>query len=176
VGTAVTGGGGIVTLNYDPSALAPASHTVQASFAGETIGGIIFLASTSNTLSLTCVYNFIGFLPPAENPPVFNLAKAGRTVPVKWQLTDANGALISSLSTVVYNPLRYRQIADDGAPIDPLPADADTAGATVLRYDSAANQFIFNWKTTSTFARKCYELILDLNDGTEKTARFMFTK
>ena len=176
VGTAATGGGGIATLNCDPSALAPGSHTVEASFAGQVIGGITFLASTSNTLALKCVYSFIGFLPPVDNPPVFNAGKAGRTFPVKWQLKDASGAFISSLSTVVYNPLRYRQIADNGAPIDPLPADAGTAGATVLRYDSAANQFIFNWQTSSTFAGKCFELTLDLNDGTQKAARFKFTK
>ena len=176
VGTAVTGGGGIVTLNYDPSALAPGSHTVQASFGGQLIGGITFLASASNALALKCVYNFIGFLPPVDNPPVFNLAKAGRTIPVKWQLKDANGAFISTLSAVVYNPLRYRQVADDGAPIDPVPADATTTGATVLRYDSTSNQFIFNWQTSSAFAGKCYELLLDLNDGTQRTARFKFTR
>jgi len=176
VGTAVTGAGGVGTLNYDPSALAPGSHTVQASFAGETIGGITFEASTSNTLALKCVYNFIGFLPPVDNPPVFNAAKAGRTIPVKWQLKDANGAFISSLSVVVYNPLRYWQIADDGAPVDPLPIDATTTGGTVLRYDSAANQFVFNWQTSSTFAGKCFELLLDLNDGTQHAARFKFTR
>jgi hypothetical protein len=176
VGTAVTTGDGTLALNYNPSALAPGSHTVQASFAEETIGGTIFLASTSSALALNNVYDFIGFLPPVDNAPVFNLAKAGRTVPVKWQLTDANGAFISSLSAVVYNPLRYRQVADDGAPIDQISVDATVAGATVLRYDSTANQFVFNWKTSSTFAGKCYELILDLNDGTQKTARFMFTR
>ena len=176
VGTAVTAGNGAATFSYNPSALAPGSHAVRASFAGQSIGGIIFLASTSNTLALKCVYSFIGFLPPVDNPPVFNAGKAGRTFPVKWQLKDARGAFISSLSTVVYNPLRYRQIGDDGAPIDPLPTDADTTGATVLRYDSAANQFIFNWKTSSVFAGKCLELMLDLNDGTQKTARFKFTK
>jgi hypothetical protein len=127
------------------------------------------------SVSYTVQYNFIGFLQPVDNPPTFNVAKAGRTIPVKWQLPDGNGGFISSLSVVVNNPLRYRQInCDATSPSDPLPAD--TSGSSGLRYDSTTNQYIFTWQTSSTFAGKCYELLLDLNDGTQKIARFKFTK
>jgi len=47
---------------------------------------------------------------------------------------------------------------------------------TSLRYDAAANQFVFNWQTSKAFGGKCYELILDLDDGTQRTARFKFAK
>jgi hypothetical protein len=131
--------------------------------------------STTVSCSYSVIYNFIGFLQPVDNPPTFNVAKAGRTIPVKWQLQDGNGVFISDLSVVVNNPLRYRQInCDATSPSDPLPAD--TSGSSGLRYDSTTNQYIFTWQTSSAFAGKCYELLLDLNDGTQKTARFKFTK
>lgn len=128
------------------------------------------------SVSYTVQYNFIGFLSPVDNPPTFNVGKAGRTIPVKWQLPDGNGGYISSLDVVLFNPLRYRQInCNTSAPQDPL-SDADTSGSSGLRYDFTANQYIFTWQTSSTFANKCYELLLDLNDGTQKIARFKFTK
>jgi hypothetical protein len=174
VGSEVTGAGGIATLSYDPSALAPGSHSVQASFAGQVIGGITFEASTSSAQTLCIVYNFIGFLPPIDNLPLWNVAKAGRTIPVKWRLTDANGAFITSLAVVLHNPLRYRQTGYDTAPGDLV--ETTTTGATVLRYDSTANQFVYNWQTLSSFANQCYELLLELNDGTVYIAKFKFTR
>lgn len=129
--------------------------------------------------SYKVVYNFVGFLPPVDNPPVFNVAKAGRTIPIKWQLPDGNGGYISDLSVVVGGVLSYKQISCPGstATVDEIEEYASPTGGTSLRYDSTANQYIFNWQTSSTFANKCYELILKLNDGTQpKTARFKFTK
>jgi len=120
-------------------------------------------------------YDFIGFLPPVDNPPTVNVVKAGRTIPVKWQLTDADGEFISSLSVVVYNPLHYRLInCENGVSTDEV--DATTTGATSLRYDSTNNQYVFNWQTSSAFANKCYELLLNLDDGTQYSAQFHFTK
>ena len=120
-------------------------------------------------------YTFLGFFQPVENMPVLNIGKAGRTIPVKWQLKNASGAYVTSLSTVVNNPLQYRQInCDNSAPEDPLPADS--SGSSGLRYDATANQFIFTWQTSNSFAGKCYELLLDLSDGTQHVSRYKFTK
>jgi len=133
--------------------------------------------STTTMASYSVRYNFIGFLPPVDNLPTFNVVKAGRTIPVKWQLKDAGGGFISDLSAVEFNPLHYRQInCDSGAPTDLITPDATTTGATSLRYDSTNNQYVFNWQTSSTFAGKCYELLLNLDDGTQQIARFRFTK
>ena len=54
VGTAVTNATGVATLStYNPSALNAGPHTVQASFAGQTISGTTFSSSTSGTQTLT---------------------------------------------------------------------------------------------------------------------------
>jgi hypothetical protein len=55
VGSSSTGAGGVATLNYDPSGLSVGSYTVQASFAGEDIGGTTFNTSTSGTLPLNVI-------------------------------------------------------------------------------------------------------------------------
>jgi hypothetical protein len=121
------------------------------------------------------VYSFGGFLPPVDNLPTINVGKAGRTYPIKWQLPLCAGGYVGRLNAVLYNPLRIRQIAcDTSAPQDALPSD--TPGSSGLTYDVGSNQYHYNWQTNSTFANKCYELLIELDNGTTQIARFSFTK
>lgn len=121
------------------------------------------------------VYSFDGFFPPVDNPPVFNVGKAGRTYPVKWKLPLCAGGEVTRLDAVVYNPPRYRPINCDGTGGgDPLPAD--DAGASGLRYDTGSGQYIFNWKTSKSFENGCYELLLEFDNGITANALFKFTK
>lgn len=43
-------------------------------------------------------YAFTGFNQPIDNGGVFNVANAGRTIPLKWRLTDAPGAPVTNLT------------------------------------------------------------------------------
>ncbi|HEX5041663.1 MAG TPA: Ig-like domain repeat protein [Candidatus Polarisedimenticolaceae bacterium] len=166
----LSGSGGVSTCAVQYTASQPGVQALTASFAGDAKHD-----GSSGAFSLQSTYTFLGFFAPVENLPVLNTGKAGRTIPVKWQLKDAAGAYVTSLSTVVNNPLQYRQIScDSSAPQDPLPAD--TSGSSGLRYDASANQFVFTWQTSSSFAGKCYELLLDLSDGTQHVSRYKFTK
>jgi hypothetical protein len=81
---------------------------------------------------------------------------AGRTIPIKFQVSDANGASINSLSAVTSLQVR------NGAGTDVLAG----AGKTGLR--SAGNQFVYNWLTTG-LATGTYTIVLALNDGTTYT-------
>ena len=121
------------------------------------------------------VYGFKGFFQPVDNMPVFNVGQAGQTYPIKWQLPLCAGGFVSRLDVVKYNPLRYRQIACDSySPQDTL--ETVTSGNSVLRYDTTAQQYIYNWQTSKTFATKCYELLLELDNGSTQVARFRFPK
>jgi hypothetical protein len=144
VRSATTDGNGVATLNYNPSGLTPGFHTVQASFAGQTIGGITFNPS-SDTQTLQVIYNFIGFLPPleAEGTPSGTF-KAGSTIPVKFQLTDYYGSYISNAIANIYVDSSY--IGD-------------------FRYDLTNNQYIFNLSTEG-MSTGAHKIMVTLDDKT----------
>lgn len=103
-------------------------------------------------------YTFIGFLAPLENPPTDNTAKAGRTIPVKWQLPRTDGNYISDLSAVTDIGLQETQCG--GMSENPV-YETDTSGSSGLRYDVETNQFVYTWKTEKGM-EGCYSLILEL--------------
>ena len=115
-------------------------------------------------------YSFTGFLPPLENPPVQNAAKAGQTIPVKWQLLDGSGGYISNPAVV--SATLYRVVACNGSGSGENQVPAETSGASGLRYDFETNQFIYNWKTDKSWTGKCYTFTLRFDDGSEHSAYF----
>ena len=125
---------------------------------------------SSATRSYTVQYKFVGFLQPVDNLPVVNLANAGRTIPIKWQLKDASNASVADLSSVV--SLLSAPLACDAAPIDIIEEEAVAIGATQLRYEGG--QFIFNWSTQKSWAGTCAQVQLTLADGTRQYAKFRF--
>lgn len=118
-------------------------------------------------------YQFSGFLQPVDNLPTVNGAKAGSTIPVKWTLQDpTTGAYYSGTDSFV--SLDSRQIAcESGIAVDDIESVAAT-GSTTVRWDASANQFVFNWKTSTAWAGQCRELVLTLDGYTPFTANFRF--
>jgi hypothetical protein len=119
-------------------------------------------------------YPFNGFFQPIDNGGVYNKAKIGSTIPVKFSLGGDKGLNIFAAGY----PQVSKPIACGSNPAVDAVEEYSTATNSGLKYDSVANQYIYNWKTESTIkAGECRQLIVKLADGSvAKTANFTFFK
>ncbi|HKC63764.1 MAG TPA: PxKF domain-containing protein, partial [Pyrinomonadaceae bacterium] len=58
------------------------------------------------------------------------------------------------------------------APVQDL-TDTVTAGGSSLSYDASSDQYVYTWKTDSSWTG-CRQLVVTLNDGTQHVANFKF--
>jgi adhesin/invasin len=128
------------------------------------------------TITYHAGYGFAGFLAPVDNldangNPVLNVVKAGQAIPLKWRLTDATGAPVTTLASAQITATGITCTA--GATTDQLEELA--AGASGLQNLGDGN-YQLNWKSPTSYANSCKRLRLDLGDGSSHTADFKFTK
>jgi hypothetical protein len=121
---------------------------------------------------------FNGFLQPIDGHSV-NTGKFGRTYPIKWQLRDSSGALISdSAAQALVTDMTGGQKAVSCTSFDLTDSDAleeSTTGNTALRYDATSDQFIYNYKAPTSGT--CYVFAIRKADGvTTQQIDFKFTK
>jgi pimeloyl-ACP methyl ester carboxylesterase len=126
--------------------------------------------SGATSRSYVVRYAFSGFLNPVAAMPAINSAKAGRTVPIKYTLRDANGALISDLGSFV--SLASVPVACDTNVPGAEAEEIDAAGSTAIRFET--DKFVFNWQTSSAWEGSCRVLQLNLSDGTQRMVTFQF--
>jgi hypothetical protein len=122
--------------------------------------GVCLTATQSAQFAVT--YNFLGFLPPVANGGS-RLFKLGSTIPVKFQLGDANGAFVSTATA----RLTVQQLSGTvllGTPIDATPSGNSDTG-DLFRYDASSNQYVFNLNT-QPFAVGTWQVQVRLDDGT----------
>src|ERR1041385_9252818 len=125
--------------------------------------------SSTCTFTVTVLYDFTGFFAPVDNLPTLNVVNAGRGIPVKFSLSGDKGLNVfaaNSPSTVAIN-------CDGSAP----QADVEetvTAGGSSLSYSASSDTYIYTWKTDSSWAGTCRQLVVTLNDGSVHVANFKF--
>jgi hypothetical protein len=116
--------------------------------------------TSTQTATFAVVYNFIGFLPPIPNDGS-GVFKLGRTIPVKFQLTDSNGAQISTAAAHL-----AVQMLSGGTPVG-TPIDATAPGnadiGDLFRFDGT--EYIFNLGT-QPLTVGTWQLQARLDDGT----------
>jgi hypothetical protein len=176
VGQAVTLGKPLVADIIDTNPIV--TNNAPTSFSAGT-ASVIWTATDASSNSASCsqkvtlTYIFLGLYAPVDNLPPVNIAKAGQSIPFKWSLQDANGNYVSDLATVVN--YGYGSAGSCSSTTDAIEEYADT-GATSLRYDAAAHQFVLTSKTDKSWVGACKIFTLVLADGTKHQAKFNFTK
>lgn len=130
-------------------------------------------AGNQNVVSAgyTVAYGFTGFAQPVSGGGVLNEARAGRGIPLKWRLIDANGDPVTTLTAV---SLSVTSLAcGEGVTIDL--AGELAQGKSGLQNLGDGN-YQYNWSTPASYANSCKTLHLDLGDGNPQTALFKFTR
>jgi len=111
---------------------------------------------------VTGCYQFNGFFQPIDTTAV-NIAKAGQTVPVKWQLLDVLGLPISDLTSfakLVSYPVACSSYM--GNPADAI--EEYTSGTSGLQYNGDG-YWQFNWKTPKTYIGTCRKMYIQFEGG-----------
>jgi hypothetical protein len=145
------------TGTVDTRAVGSKTQTITAT---DKAGNIV-----TKTITYCVVYNFGGILQPLVEGATY---KAGSTIPMKFQLKDDAGAFISdAIATITYSKVS-NNVA--GSEVVAVSTGAASTG-NQFRYDSTANQYIFNLSTKG-IAAGTYQVSITLNDGTTKTVRF----
>jgi hypothetical protein len=123
---------------------------------------------TTVTRSYT-VWAWSGFFAPVNNPPTVNTVNAGRAIPVKFSLGGNRGLSIFETGY----PKSQAVPCDSTAPVDGIETTV-TADSSGLIFDSGANQYNYVWKTSSTWAGTCRQLVLKFPSGSFRRAFFKF--
>jgi len=123
--------------------------------------------SASCSFTVTVLYNFTGFFSPVSNPPIVNNVNAGRSIPLKFSLSGNKGLDIFAVGY----PASQEVACNSSAPLSELEG-TETPGGSTLTY--SPDQYHYNWKTESSWAGTCRQLVVKLNDGTEYIALFKF--
>jgi hypothetical protein len=152
-------------LTYSPPA-----GTVLGSGSGQVL--TVTAAATNDynaatfSVTINVLYNFGGFEPPLRQNGSY---QTGRTIPIKFELMDANGNAITDLNAVA--SLQIQAVDANGKP-QGSPFNPASTGNTTLRNDGG--DFIFNWDTKG-LGPGYYDILLRLSDGTTKVLMIQLT-
>jgi hypothetical protein len=145
----------------------PVTAAADTSSIGADTASLTGKDNVGNETSTSCGYGveyaFDGFSQPVDNH-IRNGAKAGQTIPLKFQVTDADGLGITGLTAPPVGVMIQNVNCDSSASLDPVEQYA--AGASGLQY-LGSGYYQFNWKTPKTFAGKCKTMYVDLGDGND---------
>lgn len=118
--------------------------------------------------SYRVVYAFVGFSSPVQNLPTLNVIKAGRSIPFRWRVVDAQGAPVTNLAA-----------AGIGASSISCPSATENR---IYSYGGSSGQlqnlgngyYQLDWMAASSLRGYCRRLDLNLGDGQAYPAQFKF--
>ncbi len=114
-------------------------------------------------------YDFDGFSQPVESGGVFNVAKAGQTIPVRFDLNGDRGLMIFAAGYPKSVAIECQSGATQSVVEGTLSDDASSLLCGM------SGEYTYLWKTDKAWTGDCRQLQLKLNDGQLHTANFRFT-
>jgi hypothetical protein len=173
---------GTPTLTYYTGATATGSPLSGAPSAVGTYTVLASYAETANykaasaTKTVSDFYRWDGFLQPINDTAhqvgtSLSVFKGGSTVPVKFQLKKLDGTVVpwngTSAVPVWQTPLQGSAMT--AAPNETVYTDAATSGG-VFRWDSTAQQWIYNWSTKGFKTGYWWKVCATFDDGQTQCA------
>jgi len=144
----------------------PVTTAADTSSIGANTASLTGKDNVGNETSTSCGYGveyaFDGFSQPVDNH-IRNGAKAGQGIPLKFQVTDADGLGITGLTAPPVGVM-IQNMNCGSTEVSTDPVEQYTAGASGLQ-DLGGGYYQFNWKTPKTFAGKCKTMYINLGDG-----------
>jgi beta propeller repeat protein len=106
-------------------------------------------------------YEIEGFYSPIDNL-VVNIANAGKTIPVKWHLSETNGYVDNpaSFTGLLSYPVSCSEFS--GNPTDSV--EEYSTGTSGLQY-SGNGYWQYNWKTSKSYAGTCRKMYVAFDTG-----------
>ena len=124
-------------------------------------------AAAAESVTYAVMYGWTGFFQPVDNMPTLNTARAGASVPIKFDLGGNQGLNIFAPNSPSSGVVPCGATGPESA-IE----ETATAGGSTLTY--ANDQYTYVWKTDKSWVGQCRQLTLKLVDGTEHKALFKF--
>jgi hypothetical protein len=113
---------------------------------------------------------FTGFSQPIDMNGVLNTVNAGRTIPVKWHLSDVNGIVSNPASFVNLTAIKVN--CPGAVPTDEI--EVSTLDDTGLKY-LGNGDWHYNWKTPKSMAGTCQDIYVNFyHKQKSSVARFKF--
>lgn len=153
---------GCVVSGYDTTV---GSHTMTAS--GSDLADNVGTDTRSYEVLSWSLSGFYSPVDMSQSSIVYNTVKGGSTVPLKFEIFAGPTELTTTSSIASFSATKIACVG--GTSEDAL--EFTTTGATTLRYDSTAGQFIQNWQTPKA-AGNCYRVTMTTQDGSYISAYF----
>ena len=157
-----------VPLRIGASAAGSPSYPIHSPFKGLVDEVRIWNAALSSGQLDSAIYDFGGILPPIKEDES-KAFKLGSTVPVKFQLWDADGEIVTNAKAYIFVEKIGNAIIGE---MEAVSTAASTDG-NLFRYDPDSEQYIFNLSTKLPlngvdWSTGTWRIRIKLDDGTSK--------
>jgi len=158
----------VVTMNIPADAGIAGAGDLEIDVQGDGVVDIELEPKLNETTIFHIPYVWRGFLQPindiayqtGQTPSIF---KAGSTVPVKFQLRNADGAVVQAETLPEWLPPEPG--ASMNATIDESTYSVSATSGSTYRWDPESQQYIYNWNTKGLTSGRWYTIYTKLDDS-----------